>query len=91
MLIIDIVAVIPFYLFTDSGEGARSNAFIRFLRMARLSRVFRASKILKVVKHIISSERMEKITALLRTYDGITRLLSGLMFVMILAHFTACM
>lgn len=55
-LTIDIVAIIPFYLFTDNEDSARSNAYIRFLRMARLSRVFRASKISKIAKHFVSSE-----------------------------------
>lgn len=44
-----------------------------------------------MVKHLVSSERAEKITRLLNTYDGIGRLISGLFFVLILAHFTACM
>jgi hypothetical protein len=57
-LVIDILAIFPFYLFTDNNDGARSNAYIRFLRMARLSRVFRASKISKIAKHFITSEQL---------------------------------
>lgn len=55
MLVIDILAVIPFYLITESGSS-RSSAFIRFIRLAKLVRIFRASKILQIVKHISSSE-----------------------------------
>jgi hypothetical protein len=90
-LAIDTLAIFPFYLLTENDEKARSNAFIRFLRMARLSRVFRASKISKIAKHFVSSDQLEKITTLFRNYDGITRLISGIIFVIILAHFTACM
>lgn len=54
MLIMDILAVIPFYLVTES-QGGRSSAFIRFIRLAKLIRIFRASKILKVLKHISNS------------------------------------
>lgn len=91
MLLIDIAAVVPFYLIIDDQNGARSNVFIRFFRMARLSRILRASKILKLVKHVVSSERLVRITRLIRTYDSITRLSTGVFFVVILAHFTACM
>lgn len=90
MLLIDILAVFPFYLISDFSGGHRSNAFIRFLRFSKLSRIFRASKILKVVKSVSSSERMERILKLIKTYEGITRLISIIFLVFVLIHFTAC-
>lgn len=44
-----------------------------------------------MLKHVSNSERMEKILKLIKTYDGITRLVAALFIVLILAHFTACM
>lgn len=91
MLLIDILAVFPFNLVTQSGAGSRSNVFIRFLRMARLTRMFRASKILKILRFMTTSDSMQRLTNLIRTYNGITRLAGAMFIVIILAHFTACM
>jgi hypothetical protein len=50
MLLIDIIAIFPFYAFeSTSDNSSRSNKFVRLLRIARLTRIFRASKILNMV------------------------------------------
>lgn len=86
MLIIDFVSIFPFYLFADSGDN--SSAFIRLLRMARLARIVRASRITKILN---AFSRSEKISAFFSAHQGLARLISGIVLVMILAHFSACM
>lgn len=90
MLLVDFLSVFPFYLF-GSGTNTRSNVFVRFLRMARLTRIFRASKVVGIMKHFSNSKAMENIVDFLKTYSGITRLITALVIVLLVLHFTACM
>lgn len=90
MLIIDIVAIIPFDLLTGGSSG-KSNVFVRFLRMARLTRIMRASKIAGLLKSLGSGEMAEKIQSFITKYAGVTRIGSAVVIVMLLSHFTACM
>ena len=90
MLLIDILAVFPFYLIT-TGSSSRSNTFVRFIRITKLSRIFRGKKILGVIKNFSTSPKMVKFIRLVKTYDGIARLGTLLYIIVIMAHFTACM
>lgn len=90
LLAIDILAIFPFFLFETGGSNS-SNGLIRIVRIVKISRIFRASKLLNVIKHLSNSESMERFIKLIRTHDGITRLLTATYIIMIMAHFTACM
>mgnify|MGYP001133809363 CR=1 FL=1 len=90
MLLVDILAILPFQFFVGN-QTARSNALIRFLRISKITRVFRASKILGIMKSMSSSRRMQRLIELVRTYDGITRIVSATYIILLMAHFTACM
>lgn len=90
MLVIDFLSVFPFYLL-GKGASARSNVFIRFLRMARLTRIVRASKIINIIKHFSNSDTMESLVNFLKTYSGVTRLITAVFVVLLITHFSACM
>jgi CRP-like cAMP-binding protein len=90
MLVIDFISVFPFYVI-NSGTSTRSNVFIRFLRMARLTRIVRASKIINIMKHFTNSPTMESFVNFLKTYSGVTRLITAVLVVLLVTHFTACM
>jgi hypothetical protein len=57
-LLIDVLAIFPFYLVTESSSGGRANNFVRFLRMSRLGRIIRASKFSGLAKTIEESESL---------------------------------
>ena len=90
MLIIDILAIFPFYLISTDSSG-RSNSFVRFIRITKLSRIFRGSKILGVIKNFTASPKMAKFVRLVKTYDGIARLATLLYIILLMVHFAACM
>ncbi|CAG9325896.1 unnamed protein product [Blepharisma stoltei] len=83
MLIIDIISVIPF----SELAGNKSNVFVRFLRLSRITKIVRARTLASTVKFITQSETLEN---LLKTHHGISRLVSGLIIIGIIAHFIAC-
>lgn len=88
MLVIDILAVFPFYLFSGGGQNAKSNAFIRLLRLARLTKLVRVSKIIQLIKTFSTSE---SVNGFFRTHNGVARLIGGMNVLFLLCHFTACM
>lgn len=59
MLLVDLIAVLPFHLMSGDYDGGRPNAFIRFVRISRISRIFRANRLFKFLRYLVSSERME--------------------------------
>ena len=90
LLIIDIIAIFPFYLLND-GDSGRSNSLIRFVRISKLARIFKGSKILIVFKNMSNSKKLSNLIKIIRTYDGIARLVSAIYIIFLMAHFTACM
>ena len=91
MLIIDLIAIFPFYVFEDSTNSARSNKFIRLLRIARVTRIFRASKVINMVKIFEKSEKANVFLNFIKLNRGLLRLIAFLFAVIVLAHFVACL
>lgn len=85
MMVIDIISVFPFYLVFNSNHTSQQ-AVIRVIRLSRAIRILRASKINKIIKILGETDTF----SFLNTHQGITRLVGGLFFVLLLAHFTAC-
>lgn len=85
-LILDIIAIFPFYAFDQ--HSSNSNSLVRIVRITKVTRVLRASKLFKLIKHIKSAEYIVKF---LKTHSGAARLLGGVSFMLLMAHIVACM
>ena len=89
-LIIDLLAIFPFYLFEDLG-ASKSKSLVRLIRISKVARVLRASKLTKVLNHLLELEGMERVLKLLRSYSSVARLVTTGGVILLLAHFSACM
>ena len=89
LLLVDLVAVFPFFLLENSGSS--SNSLVRIVRITKVSRVFRASKLLAIAKHVAALPWAQKLLNFLRTYHGVTRMLLAGFVTLVMGHFVACM
>ena len=91
LLLIDIIAIFPFYVFEEEGTPSKSNGLVRIIRITKVTRVFRASKLFKLLKNFTTAKWLESSLKVLKEYEGVARLLALSFFILIMAHITACM
>jgi hyperpolarization activated cyclic nucleotide-gated potassium channel 2 len=96
-MILDIMACIPFGLFSDDSDQANSGGdeseyknLLRLIRLPRLYRLVRISRFFKIFKMNRYSPTFMKIQDFFRLNHSFTRLMSVFVSVIIFAHILAC-
>lgn len=87
LLVIDTIAVIPFYLILDD-QVARSSTLIRLVRISRILKIFRVSKITVLMNILVGTKHYY---GLLNAHRGLSRLVLGLVLLTLIGHVTSCM
>lgn len=92
-LLIDIIAVLPFDMFSSEEEGSSRSDYgslIRLVRLPRLYRLVRITRVLKTFSDLNKSEWVEKLQEMIKIKHSIVRLMSSFITVMVCLHIIAC-